>query len=103
MYHIDACLPDIMVWDYGCTCLALKACRDIGLFSCLSQAFGARAMEIVAMASYIIQEGNIMDAIDDWQQRNCFPGFDRLPASQTSSRTFATITVPQQYEFLSNG
>jgi hypothetical protein len=35
-------------------------------------------MDIIVMAAYIIREGNAMDGIEDWQQRNYFPGFTRL-------------------------
>jgi transposase len=40
-----------------------------------------------------------MDAIDDWQSRNYFPGFSHILTSQTCSKAFASITLPQQYEF----
>ena len=78
MYHIDTAFADVSVWDYGYSYLVLKVCRDSGLLECLSQAFGSHAMDIVVMAAYIIREGNAMDGLDDWQQRNFFSGFTRL-------------------------
>jgi len=96
IYNIETTLPDISIFDYGYAYLALKVCRDTGLLECLMQAFGARgAMEIAVMASYIVREGNAMDAIDDWQERNYFPGFDRRLTSQSTSRAFASITNAQ--------
>ena len=99
IYHLDHSLPDISVWDYGYSYLVLKVCRDSGLFDCLSQTFGRNAMDIIIMAAYMIREGNSMDGIDDWQQRNYFPGVDHLLTSQTSSKKFASITITKQNEF----
>lgn len=99
MYHLDPALPDVSVCDYGYSYLVLKACRDIGLFDVLTQVFGNRAMDIVVIASYIIREGNVMDGIDDWQERNYFPGFNKLLTSQSTSRFFASISTKQQNDF----
>lgn len=99
MYHLEPSLPDASFWDYGYSYLVVKACRDTGLLDCLSQVFGGHAMDIVIMAAYIIREGNAMDGIDDWQQRNYFPGLNRLLTSQTSSKVFASLTITQQNEF----
>ena len=99
IYQLDPSLPDISVWDYGYTYLVLKVCHDSGLFDCLFQTFGDNAMDIVIMAAYMIREGNSMDGIDDWQQRNYFPGIDYLITSQTSSKKFASISITKQNEF----
>jgi transposase len=101
MYGVEPFLPDISVWDYGYTYLILKACFDIGLHDCLTKALGSgkRTMEAIIMAAYIIREGGAMDAIDDWQCRNYFPGFDRLLTSQFCSKAFASITEPERQEF----
>jgi len=99
IYNIDATLPDITVWDYGYTYLVMKVCRDTGLMPCLNQIFGKQTMDIIIMASYIIREGGAMDAIDDWQERNYFPGINRLLTSQSTSKTFASITTAQMNGF----
>jgi transposase len=100
MYHVDISLPDVLVWDYGYSYLALKACRDTGMFECLARAFGEqRAMDIVVMASYIIREGNVMDGIDDWLERNYFPNYSRLLTSQSTSKIFAALTHGQINDF----
>ena len=99
MYHLDPSLPDVSIWDYGYTYLIMKICRDLKLLDCLSDVFGERAMDIIVMASYIIREGNAMDGIDDWQQKNYFPGFNRLLTSQGSSRIFASLANPQMNNF----
>ena len=99
MYNVDVPFPDISVFDYGYSYLVMKVCRDSGLYDCLTHAFGSRAMEIIVMASYIIREGNAMDAIDDWQVRNYFAGFSRLLTSQSTSRAFASITAVQMDDF----
>ena len=102
MYQIDPINPGSTVMDYGYSYIALKACEETGLINCLRTAFGERAMEIIVMASYIIREGNAMDGIDDWQQRNYFPTFNNLINSQISSRIFASITDEQTDIFFNN-
>lgn len=99
VYHLDPALPDISVCDYGYSYLVLKVCRDIGLLEVLTQVFGKHAMDIVVIASYIIREGNAMDGIDDWQERNYFPGFNKLLTSQSTSKLFASISTQQLSEF----
>ena len=98
-YNIDASFPDISVWDYGYTYLVQKVCRDTRLLACLQQAFGNGAADIVVMASYIIREGGVMDAVDDWQQRNYLKGYGRLLTSQATSRIFASLTAGQMNNF----
>ena len=100
MYHIDPALPDVAVWDYGYSYLVLKVCRDMGLFTCLAGVFGEQCtMDIIIMASYIIREGGVMDGIDDWLQRNYFPGFSRMLTSQSTSKIFAALTAGQMNDF----
>jgi transposase len=99
LYHLEPGLHDVSVWDYGYSYLLLKACRDTGLLDCLTQAFGERAMDIIVMAAYIIREGNAMDGIEDWQQRNSFPGFTRLLTPQAASRIFASLPAAGQNSF----
>jgi transposase len=103
LYNIDISLPDIDVWDYGYSYLVLKSCRDMGLLDCLTSAFGEqRAMDIVVMASFIIREGNAMDGIDDWQQRNYFPDYTRLLTSQSTSKIFADVSIQKMNGFFTN-
>jgi len=100
LYHVDPSLPEVDVWDYGYSYLTLKACHDMGLYDCLSNAFGEqRAMDVVAMASYIIREGSAMDGIDDWLCRNYFQNYCRLLTSQSSSQIFASLTARQVNNF----
>ena len=99
MYSLEPSLPCASIWDYGYSYIVLKACQNIGLLECLSKTFGKKAMDIVVMAAYIIREGNAMDGIDDWQQRNYFPGYSRLLTSQSTSSIFASITHKQREDF----
>jgi transposase len=71
----------------------------MGLYECLSASFGIHTMEIIIMAAYIIREGNAMDGIDDWQQRNYFNEYNKLRTSQSCSRSFVNITAKQRYSF----
>jgi transposase len=103
MYNIDLALPNIDVWDYGYSYLVLKLCSDIGLFQCLTDAFGEqRAMDIIVIASYIIREGSAMDGIDDWQQRNYFPKYNRLLTSQSTSKIFSNLSAGQMNKFFTD-
>ena len=100
LYNIDPSLPEVAVWDYGYSYLVLKACRDMGLYGCLTNAFGEqRAMDIVVMASYIIREGSAMDGIDDWLGRNYFPNYSHVLTSQSTSKIFAALTAGQANDF----
>ena len=99
IYNLDPILGDVSVWDYGYSYLILKACHDMNLWGCLTNVFKSHAMEIVIMAAFMMREGNAMDGLDDWQQRNYFEGYDRLLTSQITSRIFASITEKQQHEF----
>ncbi len=103
LYKIDPAMPAMDVWDYGYSYLVLKVCQDIGLFDCLVNAFSEeRAMDIVVIASYLIRCGNTMDGIDDWQQRNYFPGPRRLLTSQSTSKLFGTLSAQQINRFFSD-
>jgi len=103
LYQIDPALPDVTVWDYGYSYLALKACRDMGLLDCLVRAFGqGRAMDVIVMASYMIREGGAMDGIDDWLQRNYFPNYRRLLSSQSTSKIFSDLTAGQMNDFFTD-
>lgn len=99
LYNVDIEFPDISIWDYGYSYLIMNVCHSTGLYECLSASFGKQAMEIIIMAAYIIREGNAMDAIDDWQQRNYFKDFNKQLTSQTCSKGFANITAQQRYSF----
>jgi transposase len=100
MYNLDPSMPDVSVWDYGYSYLVLKVCKDMGLFDCLTHAFGhQRAMDIIVIASYIIREGNAMDGIDDWLQRNYFPNYSRLLTSQSTSKVFTDLAAGQINDF----
>ena len=91
-YNLEPSLPDISMWDYGYSYIALKVSRDTGLLDCLKEACGEKAMDILVMAAYIIREGNAMDGLDDWQMRNYVPGHNRLLTSQSTSKLFASLT-----------
>jgi len=99
IYNLDPILADVSVWDYGYSYLVLKVCHDINLWESLTKVFKSYAMDIVIMAAFMIREGNAMDGLDDWQQRNYFQGSDRLLKSQLTSRIFGSITEKQRYEF----
>jgi transposase len=99
LYHLDPALTDLALWDYGYSYVVLSICHELGLFEYLSQAFGKKAMDIIAIAAYIIREGNAVYGIDDWLKRNYFPNHDRHLDSQSCSSLFASITPSQLSNF----
>lgn len=99
MYNVSPFTADIEFWDYGYSYLVLKVCRDLNLLEILNKKFPDKAMSIIAIATYMIHMGNIMDGIDDWQQRNYFSDFNSLLTSQSTSRIFSSISVTQIHKF----
>jgi transposase len=101
IYDVDDEMAEVEIMNYGYTYLITDISERIGLTECLIRAFGNRAMDIVAMAAYMIQEGNEMNGIDDWQGRNYVPLQERTLNSQTTSRIFGQIGVREQNIFFS--
>jgi len=101
-YNIQPMFNDLLIKDYGYSYSILRACRDTGLLDCLSKEFSNLTMDIIVMAAYIIREGNAMDGIDDWQQRNYFPEHKRLLTSQSTSKIFAELTPEQRNDFFAD-
>jgi transposase len=91
MYNIMPGIPDMSCCQYGFTYLGIKCCRDIGLWDCLEKSFGTQVNEIVASALYMIREGNAMDGITVWQEKNFIPGLQKLLSSQSSSKLFESF------------
>jgi transposase len=96
MFKVTPEIPDLSVWGYGYTYLVQKSCKDMGLLACLQEAFGDQTDEIVAVAAFMIREGNAMDGIDDFQERNLIPGLHKSLTSQSCSRLFESIN-PQKF------
>jgi transposase len=99
MFSVSPETPDITLWEYGYTYLVQKCCRDMGLWACLYEMFGKQADEIVATAAYMIREGNAMDAIDDWQERNLIPGLHKTLTSQNCSKLFESLNPQKLHSF----
>lgn len=99
IYNLEPTLADVSVWDYGYSYLVLKVCQDMNLWECLNNVFNSYALDIVIMAAFMIREGNAMDGLDDWQQRNYFQESLRLLTSQVTSRIFGSINEKQRQEF----
>ena len=102
MFKVSPHMRDITVWEYGYTYLVQKCCRDMGLLDCLSKAFAEQANEIIAIAAYMIREGNAIDGIDDWQERNLIPGLHKSLTSQSCSKLFGSLTPSQFHVFFTN-
>lgn len=99
MFNISPNAGDILLWGYGYTYLAQKCCCDMGLWNCLYSAFGEMTDEIVATATYMIREGNAMDGIDDWQERNLIAGLHKNLTSQNCSKLFEAIKPKELHTF----
>lgn len=99
LFKVTPGMPDIAVWDYGYSYLALKCCNDMKLTACLNETFGGQAMDIIVSAAYIVLEGSSMDAIDDWLERTLVPGYFKSLDSQSTSRLFESISPSRTHEF----
>jgi transposase len=99
LYSVSPEFVDTDVRDFGFAYLVRKCAEDSGLLDCMTAAFGGRAPEILAVAAYIIHEGNAMDGIDDWLERTYFKGFDKSLTSQSTSRLFSEISQAQMRNF----
>lgn len=99
IYKVAASLPDVAVWDYGYTWLFQKVCNDTGLADILHAVFGPRSAELAAMAAFIIREGNIMDHMAEWQERNYLSDIDHPVTSPEASRFFSSITQEERIAF----
>jgi len=94
-FKIEPEMADTSVWDYGFAYLVGKCAENMGLFDCLKKAFGAKAMDILVAAAYMMREGNAMDGIDDWLERTYFENFTKTMNSQSTSRLFESISESQ--------
>ena len=99
MYKIDAEMADITVLEYGYQYLIREISKKIGLTESLREAFGKEATDIINIAGYIIREGNAMDGIEDWQQRNYMAENSHILNSQTTSKIFGEISIQGQEAF----
>ena len=99
MFNVSPETPDLNVWGYGYTFLIQKSCEDMGLMACLKDTFGTQTEEIVAVAAFMIREGNAIDGIDDFQERNLIPGLQKSLTSQSCSRLFESIKPINSHNF----
>ncbi len=99
MFHVEPECPNVDVWEYGYTHLIEKICEDTKLSDILKDVFGPISSSILAMAAFILREGNAMDGMEDWQVRNYLPDCKQVITSQHASRIFASITPSQRMRF----
>jgi len=98
-FNIEPEMADTSVWDYGFAYLIRKCAEDMGLLKCLTESFGAKAIDILVAAAYIMREGGAMDGIDDWLERTYFKGFTKALNSQSVSRIFESVSSNKTHEF----
>ena len=98
-YGVDKFEAPSLLTNYGYTHLIWEVSRKNGLYSCIEKTFGKETDEIIALAAHIIINGNVMDGIDDWQDRNFLPGVDCRLSSQSTSRFFSDIEAEEADSF----
>ncbi len=99
LYHTNVSYPDLTVWDYGYTWLALYVCQSMGLTKILNHIFGERAEVILSMVCYILLEGNRMDGMPIWQERNYLPWASQPYYLAELSQVFASICSEERDAF----
>jgi len=92
LYPVNPFTFSLSSKSYGFVYLVFEVAKKLNLLACLSEVFGKeKSEELIAIAAYIISEGNVMDGIDDWQQDNYLPDAKMRLTSQSTSRTFSKI------------
>jgi hypothetical protein len=99
MYDVMPDISDLGVWGYGYVYLVQKCCKDMGLLGCLETIFGGQADEIVAVAAFMISEGNAVDGIDDWQEKNLIQGLRKKLTFQSCVKLFESISPQKRHSF----
>lgn len=103
LYPVNPFTFNLSTKNYGFVYLVFEVARKQNLMGCLNEVFGQeKAEELIAIAAYIISEGNVMDGIDDWQQDNYLPGLKNRLTSQSTSRIFSQISEDSRREFFTH-
>lgn len=100
MYKVHDLLLNVLIWNYGYTYLIEKISKDIGLFDCLVAGFGEeRSVELLTLSAYVIRQGNIMDGVCDWQEKQFNPHLKHKLTSQRCSDIIGNISEDMKQEF----
>ncbi len=101
-YKIDNIAPALSydsVVNYGYTFLVNHIAEHIGLKNILKNIFPECVNEILAMCSYIISQGTVMNYCEDWMKGQYMYGLSHLITSQKSSDIFFNISFEQRKHF----
>jgi len=88
----------IMAASYGTTYTLTETARSIKLDEILESCFPVKWRQILAIAFYMLCEGNVMMYIDDWFDETVLPFTERID-DQQCSRMFASITYEERMSF----
>jgi transposase len=88
------------VCSYGTSFCLFGIARAIGLQEVLERCFPDTWSQILAVASYMLCEGNVMMYLDDWFDETCVSYATRID-SKRCSRLFAELTDAQRMRFFS--
>ena len=89
------------VWHFGFTYVVFKIAQDLGLIDVLKKILGYDiAMNIIAIAAYIISQGNSMDGMEDWQDCTYLPYQAPIFSSQLISTLFDSLDYSIKQAFI---
>jgi len=92
-----ASLPS-RVASYGNTYSLLKVAQETGLSEILTKSFSERSSQLLAVAFYMLCEGNVMMYIKDWFDETEISFAERMD-DQQCSRLFASISFDERLQF----
>lgn len=99
-YNVAPLLREGDVLQFGFSYLVEFIADKIGLRKTLVQSMGEqRADLILAVAVFIIQNGNVLDDIDDWQIKTYLPKISTALNSQSTSDLFKNILASERNAF----
>jgi len=84
--------------SYGTIYCLTEIARTIGLRTILESCFASKWHQILAVAFYMLCEGNIMMYIDDWFDETEVPFTEKID-DQQCSRLFASISYDERMRF----
>ncbi len=76
---------------YGCTFVLFQIAEDTGLVDVLASSLGEdTALDLIAIAAYLLQKGGSLDAMEEWQERTYLP---HDPMTFTPSRLTSLLQL----------
>jgi transposase len=90
---------DIYTFEFGLNFLICQITDELGLTNILVKNFGAKALDILIIATYIVINGTVIDGIEEWMEKSFFPFNHSNLTSQKCSKIFENLTPTVRHIF----